>query len=97
MCETKRLDAQVAVCKQEDLGSVNSTVLDSGSPPNIDEVDRSTLMEPVDSSNAFEPAHSDLSHAGEVDEVKGCGFLRLEDNLNWYRFPVEDQSCWFWA
>ncbi|KAG1335458.1 homeobox-leucine zipper protein HAT5 [Cocos nucifera] len=97
MGEMKRVDGQVTVCKQEDHSSVNSTVLDSGSPPYIDDVDhRSTLMEPVDSSNAFEPDQSDLSHAGEVDEVKACGFLRLEDNLNNYRFPMEDQSYWFW-
>ncbi|XP_038985169.1 homeobox-leucine zipper protein HAT5-like [Phoenix dactylifera] len=96
MREVKRVDARVTVCKQEDLSSANSTVLDSGSPPYIDEVDRSTLMEPVDSFHAFEPDRSDLSHAGEVDEVKGSGFLRLEDNLNNYRFPVEDQPYWFW-
>ncbi|XP_038986381.1 homeobox-leucine zipper protein HAT5-like [Phoenix dactylifera] len=97
LCEMKRVNAQVTVCKQEDLSSANSTVLDSESPHYyIREGAHSTLMVPVDSSNIFQPDRSDLLHAGEVGEVKGCNFLRLEDSLNNYGFPVEDQSYWFW-
>ncbi|XP_010925357.1 homeobox-leucine zipper protein HAT5 [Elaeis guineensis] len=96
MCEMERVNAQVTECKQEDISSANSTVFDSESPHYIDEGAHSMLMEPMDSSNIFEPDRCDLLYAGEVDEVKGCSFLRLEDNLNNYEFPVEDQSCWFW-
>lgn len=96
LCELKRVDAQASAWKQEDLSSANSIVLDSGSPPYLDEGAHSMPMEPVNSSNAFEPDQSDLSHAGEVDEIKACSFLRLEDSLNNFGFPVEDQSYWFW-
>ncbi|KAH7681889.1 homeobox-leucine zipper protein [Dioscorea alata] len=93
--ETKRLDVQVStlVCKQEDLSSTNSAVFDSDSSHYTDEVGHTV------SSNAFEPDHSDLSHAEEDGEVKKYPFLKFEDNNSTdYGVPVvvEDQSFWFW-
>lgn len=92
--ETKRLEVQapILVCKQEDLSSTNSAVFDSDSSHYTDEVGHTT----TDSSNAFEPDHSDLSHAEEDGEVKRYPFLKFEDNSTDYGVPVEDQSFWFW-
>ncbi|KAJ0977888.1 hypothetical protein J5N97_013362 [Dioscorea zingiberensis] len=98
VAETKRLDvhAPIVVCKQEDLSSANSAVLDSDSSHYTDEVGHTPLLEPADSSNALEPDNSDISHAEEDEEVKKYTFLKFEENSGDYAVPVEDQSFWFW-
>ncbi|XP_008775589.1 homeobox-leucine zipper protein HAT5-like [Phoenix dactylifera] len=90
--EEKKPDVHVLLCKPEDLSSANSTVSDSDSPRCTDGL-LSPLLEPADTSNVFDQAG--LSHADEDEEIKGCSFLKLEENSCNYILPVDDQAFWF--
>lgn len=89
--EEKKPDVHALLCKPEDLSSANSTVSDSDSPRTDGLL--SPPLEPADTSNVFDQAG--LSHLDKDEEIKGCSFLRLEDNSCNYVFPVEDQAFWF--
>ncbi|XP_062160660.1 homeobox-leucine zipper protein HAT5-like [Alnus glutinosa] len=97
------------VCKQEDASSVKSDVFDSDrDSPHYTDGNHSSLLEPTDSSHAFEPEQSDFSQDEEDNHSKillpqAC-FLKVEDGCNdvplanyWnFGFPVEDQPLCFW-
>jgi homeobox-leucine zipper protein len=97
------------VCKQEDASSVKSDVFDSDrDSPHYTDGNHSSLLEPADSSHAFEPEQSDFSQDEEDNHSKillpqAC-FLKVEDGCNdvplanyWnFGFPVEDQPLCFW-
>lgn len=88
--ELKKPEIQLVGVKQEDHSSSNSAVSDAGSPHCTDGTH-------TDSSNAFEPDQSDISHVEEDEEVKGYHqFLKLEDSSASFDFPVEEQALWFW-
>eukprot|EP00268_Persea_americana_P057001 TRINITY_DN678_c0_g1_i1.p1 TRINITY_DN678_c0_g1~~TRINITY_DN678_c0_g1_i1.p1 ORF type:complete len:322 (-),score=78.33 TRINITY_DN678_c0_g1_i1:330-1295(-) len=109
--QVKEHDLPIIVPKQEDLSSANSAIFDSDSPHYTDG-GHSSLLEPANSSNIFEPDHSDLSHADEDEEDHlsrsllhpTYHFPKLEDdvypdppvNSCFYSFPVEDQVCCYW-
>lgn len=79
----------VGVIKVEDQSAANSAVSDSESPRLIDGAR-------TDSSNAFEPDQSDISHV-EEEEVRGFHqFLKLEDHSGGFDFPVEEHAFWLW-
>ncbi|KAK9107765.1 hypothetical protein Syun_023776 [Stephania yunnanensis] len=107
--EEKPHNLPMAVCKQEDISSANSDVFDSDSPHYTDGV-HSSLLEPANSSHAFEPDQSDLSQDEEDNFSKSLvppmySFPKLEDgvyidpppNSCNYGFPGEDQPLWFWS
>ncbi|KAK7330395.1 hypothetical protein VNO77_24589 [Canavalia gladiata] len=95
-------------CKQEDISSARSDILDSDSPHYTDGV-HSALLEPGDSSYVFEPDQSDLSQ-DEEDNLSNTLlppyiFPKLEDvdysdppesSCN-FGFPEEDHALWTWA
>lgn len=98
-------------CKQEDLSSVKSDVLDSDSPRYIDG-GHSSLLEPGDSSYVFEPDQSDTSQDEEDNLSKNLlppplayVFPKIEDddyadppgNSCLFGFLVEDQAFGFWS
>ncbi|KAA8542386.1 hypothetical protein F0562_023478 [Nyssa sinensis] len=100
----------IVACKQEDLSSAKSDVLDSESP-HCNDGGHSYLLEPGDSSNVLEPDQSDLSQ-DEEDNLSNnllpppsYGFLKIEDadcpdppaNSCYFGFPVEDQTFGFWS
>lgn len=102
--------APLLVCKQEDASSVKSDVFDSDrDSPNYTDGNHSSLLEPADSSHAFEPEQSDFSQDEEDNHSKillpqacflkvedgGCNDLPLANYCN-FGFPVEDQSFCFW-
>lgn len=109
--EVKERSVPIIVPKQEDLSSATSAVFDSDSPHYTDG-GHSSLLEPADSSNVFEPDQSDVSHAEEDEEDNlsrsllppSYHFPKLEDSVYPdppasscnYGFPVEDQACWYW-
>ncbi|XAR50092.1 hypothetical protein NMG60_11004325 [Bertholletia excelsa] len=100
----------IQACKQEDLSSTKSDVLDSESPCYIDG-DHSSFLEPGDSSYVFEPDQSDLSQDEEDNLSKSLMhpptyvFPKIEDvdypnpsaNSGCFGFPVEDQTFGFWS
>lgn len=101
----------IVACKQEDLNSVKSDVLDSDSPHYTDGV-HSSHLEPCDSSHAFDPDQSDLSQDEEDNLSKlllpspaymfpKIGDMNCPDltaNSCYYGSPIEeDQSFGFWA
>lgn len=90
----KKPDVPAPPCKQEDISSANSAVLDSDSPRSSSDGGHSPRFEPADSPNAFEQDYSDLSH-GE-DEEGMYRFPKLEDSSCHYGFQAEDQPFWFW-
>ncbi|XP_010931687.1 homeobox-leucine zipper protein HAT5 [Elaeis guineensis] len=90
--EEKKPDVDVLLCKPEDLSSANSTVSDSDSPHCTDGL-LSPPLEPADASNVFDQVG--LSHLDKYEGIKGCSFLKPEDNSCNYVFPVEDQAFWF--
>ena len=95
--------------KQEDISSAKSDILDSESPHCTDG-GHSSLLEPGDSSYAFEPDQSDLSQDEEdilsKSFMPGYVFPKLEDaeypvlprmnscNLG---FTAEDHAFWTWS
>ncbi|PSR89634.1 Homeobox-leucine zipper protein [Actinidia chinensis var. chinensis] len=97
-------------CKQEDLSSAKSDVLDSDSPRYADG-GHSSLLEPGDSSYVLEPDQSDLSQDEEDNFSKKLFpppeyvFPKNEDadypnppsNSGYYGFPVEDHAFGFWS
>lgn len=81
---------QVVGLKQEDHSSTDSAVSVSESPHCAD----GPL---TDSSNAFEPDQSDISHVEDDEEVGGYHrFLKLDDHSGSFDFQVEDHPCWLW-
>lgn len=96
-------------CKQEDLSSAKSDVFDSDSPHCTDG-GHSSLIEPGDSSYAFEPDQSDVSQDEEDNFSKNLLptyiFPKIEDadypdppasSCN-FGFPVEDHHAfWSWS
>uniref|UniRef100_A0A1D1ZAM7 Homeobox-leucine zipper protein n=1 Tax=Anthurium amnicola TaxID=1678845 RepID=A0A1D1ZAM7_9ARAE len=91
--EVKTSDVQILPCKQEDISSANSAVLDLDGSHYRDDGEHSPILEPADSSNPFvEQDNSDLSHA----EKEMYRFPKLEDNSCNYEFPVVDQGLWVW-
>ncbi|CAN6578221.1 unnamed protein product [Malus baccata var. baccata] len=94
--------------KQEDLSSGRSDIFDSDSSHYTDGV-HSSLLEPGDSSYAFEPEQSDLSQDEEDNFTKSMLppyiFPKIEDvdysdtpaNSCNYAFPVEDHAFWSWS
>lgn len=95
-------------CKQDDVSSAKSDILDSDSPHYTDVV-HSSLLEPGDSSHVFEPDQSDLSQDEEDNFSKSLLppyiFPKLEhidysdppENSCNFGFPVEDHAFWSWA
>ncbi|PON86044.1 Octamer-binding transcription factor [Trema orientale] len=99
------------LCHQEDISSVKSDIFDSDSPRLTDGVHSNPLMEPGDSSYAFEADQSDLSQ-DEEDKLISRSFLpsgyvfpKLEDvdysdppesSCN-FEYPVEDHAFWSWS
>ncbi|CAL9059850.1 homeobox-leucine zipper protein HAT5-like isoform X2 [Musa acuminata AAA Group] len=94
--EVKKLHGQTMLCKQEDISSANSAILDSESPHHAHEGDCSMLMELNSYSNAFRLHHSDHSQIGDVDDVKHCNFLSPEDTSCGSEFHVAEQVFWLW-
>ncbi|KAL5722583.1 hypothetical protein ACHQM5_006090 [Ranunculus cassubicifolius] len=98
----KKPSTPMIVCKQEAHSSGNSDVFDSDSPHYTDGV-HSSLLEPGDSSHAFEPDNSDSSQ--DEDERPLYNFPKLEEpvypdepaDCGSFDFPVEDQQAWFWS
>lgn len=90
--EAKKSDVSVLPCKQEDISSANSAVLDSDSP-HCSDGGHTPTFEPVDSPNAFEQDYSDLSHGEDEEEM--YRFPKLEDHSCNYGFQV-DQGFWSW-
>ncbi|KAG1346190.1 homeobox-leucine zipper protein HAT5 [Cocos nucifera] len=90
--EEVKPDVHVLQRKPEDLSSANSTISDSDSPHCTDGL-LSPPLEPADTSNVFDQAGP--SHLDKYEGIKGCSFLKLEDNSCNYVFPVEDQAFWF--
>uniref|UniRef100_A0A5B6ZPE2 Homeobox-leucine zipper protein n=1 Tax=Davidia involucrata TaxID=16924 RepID=A0A5B6ZPE2_DAVIN len=101
----------IVACKQEDLSSAKSDVLDSESPHYTDGGVHSSLLLPSDSSYVFEPDQSDISQDEEDNLSKSLlpppsyGFPKIEDadypnppaNSCYFGFPVEDQAFGFWS
>ncbi|XP_065015002.1 homeobox-leucine zipper protein HAT5-like [Musa acuminata AAA Group] len=89
----KKVHGQTMPCKQEDINSANSTMLDSESAHCIDEGSYSMLMELTSPSNPFVHVRSDQSQIGEV---KACSFSSLQDNSCGSEFHVTEQDLWLW-
>ncbi|XP_031284251.1 homeobox-leucine zipper protein HAT5-like [Pistacia vera] len=99
----------LVACKQEDACSAKSDTFDSDSPHYTDG-NHSSLVEPTDSSQIFEPDQSDFSQDEEdtnlgKDLLPPPCFLKLEDcyyddpptsSCN-FGFSVEDQLIWSWS
>lgn len=89
----------------EDISSsVKSDIFDSDSPRFNEAVHSNSLLDPGDSSYAFEADQSDLSQ-DEEDNLPSYIFLKLEDvdysdpptsSCN-FGFPVEDHAFWSWS
>ncbi|CAL9104941.1 unnamed protein product [Musa textilis] len=92
----KKVHGQTMPCKQEDISSANSTMLDSESAHCIDEGRYSMLMELTSPSNALEHVRCDRSQIGEVDEDKACSFLSPRDTSCGSEFHVTEQDLWLW-
>ncbi|OMO55126.1 hypothetical protein COLO4_36180 [Corchorus olitorius] len=95
------------VCKQEEAASsAKSDIFDSDSPHYTDG-NYSSLIEPADSSNVFEPDQSEFSQDEEDNlsnsllhppffpkfEVDDCYYEAPPSSCN-FALPVEDQSFW---
>lgn len=100
--------SRVPTCRPEDICSVKSDMFDSESPHYTD-VGHSSLLEPGDSSYAFEPDQSDLSQDEEDNLSKGLLptpiYPKLE-NANYtvspasscnFGFHAEDPAFWPWS
>ncbi|XP_027331245.1 homeobox-leucine zipper protein HAT5-like isoform X2 [Abrus precatorius] len=97
----------VGGCKQEDISSARSDILDSDSPHYTDGV-HSALLEAGDSSYVFEPDQSDLSQDEEDNFSQSLLppyiFPKLEDvdytdppeSCN-FGLTEEDHAIWTWA
>ncbi|GAB2297258.1 hypothetical protein Dimus_031369 [Dionaea muscipula] len=107
----KKMVPMVLVCKQEDASSAKSDVVDSDSPPGSTDVHHSSLLEPANSSNIFEPEQSDFSQdEDDHDQYLSKSLLllpmsmpmpynlpKLEDcNSGTFGLPAEDQQLWSW-
>ncbi|XP_021293442.1 homeobox-leucine zipper protein HAT5-like isoform X2 [Herrania umbratica] len=95
----------LVACKQEEACSAKSDVFDSDSPRYTDG-NHSSLIEPADSSNVFEPDQSDFSQDEEDNLSKSllhppffpkfevdCYYDAPASSCN-FALPGEDQSFW---
>ncbi|XWS68875.1 hypothetical protein CRYUN_Cryun04dG0131400 [Craigia yunnanensis] len=107
--DTSREDVShvpLLACKQEEACSAKSDVFDLDSPHYTDG-NHSSLIEPADSSNVFEPDQSDFSQ--DEEDNLGKSFLHpplffpkfeldcyydIPANSCNFALPVEDQSFW---
>lgn len=99
--------AGTVMCKQEDANSAKSDVFDS---EDAEANQHSSMLEPGDSSHAFEPDQSDFSQDEDDNLSRNllslpCCFPKVEDgcyedppetSCNNFAFPVEDQTFCFW-
>ncbi|KAF8037300.1 hypothetical protein BT93_B0261 [Corymbia citriodora subsp. variegata] len=98
----------IPTCRPEDICSVKSDMFDSESPHYTD-AGHSSLLEPGDSSYAFEPDQSDLSQDEEDNLSKSLlstrNYPKLEStdytipppsSCN-FGFPAEDPPFWSWS
>lgn len=67
LSDQQKVAEAVAICKQEDANSAKSDVFDSDSPHYTDGNHSHPILEPADSSHAFEPDHSDFSQDDDDD------------------------------
>ncbi|CAJ1944025.1 unnamed protein product [Sphenostylis stenocarpa] len=106
--EGSKVSSVVGGCKQEDISSARSDILDSDSPHYADGV-HSAVLEHGDSSYVFEPDQSDTSQDEEDNLSKSLYpsylFPKLEDvdysdptesSCN-FGFSEEDHALWTWA
>ncbi|KAK4399768.1 Homeobox-leucine zipper protein HAT5 [Sesamum angolense] len=106
--ENPAFSPQAAACKQEDgTSSAKSDILDSDSPHHTDG-NFPAVLDPVDSSQDFEPELSDFSP--EENDSLSRSLLQptcfpklevecyddLQPNSCNLGFPVQDQGTWFW-
>jgi len=105
--EGSKVSCVVGGCKQEDISSARSDILDSDSPHYTDGV-HSAVLEHGDSSYVFEPDQSDMSQDEEDNLSKSLYpsylFPKLEDadysdptesSCN-FGFSEEDHALWNW-
>ncbi|KAK7347249.1 hypothetical protein VNO80_21776 [Phaseolus coccineus] len=105
--EGSKVSCVVGGCKQEDISSARSDILDSDSPHYTDGV-HSAVLEHGDSSYVFEPDQSDMSQDEEDNLSKSLYpsylFPKLEDadysdptesSCN-FGFSEEDHALWTW-
>ncbi|BAT76612.1 hypothetical protein LR48_Vigan01g279900 [Vigna angularis] len=105
--EGSKVSCVVGGCKQEDISSARSDILDSDSPHYTDGV-HSAVLEHGDSSYVFEPDQSDMSQDEEDNLSKSLYpsylFPKLEDadysdptesSCN-FGFSEEDHGLWNW-
>lgn len=101
-------ETPIPMSKREDMCSGKSEMFDSSSDsPHVTE--QSSLLEPADSSYAFEPEQSDLSQ--DEEDIPGKSFLNVfpkpvsssyPDNLAassscHFRFQAGEQDNGFWS
>ncbi|KAK6931176.1 Leucine zipper, homeobox-associated [Dillenia turbinata] len=98
----------VMVIKQEEASSAKSDVFDCDDSPHYTDGNHSSLLEPTDSSNAFEPDQSDFSQDEDDNLSKSLvnshySFLKVEDCYEHplpsscgFGLPLDDQPFCFW-
>ncbi|XP_010028877.2 homeobox-leucine zipper protein HAT5 [Eucalyptus grandis] len=98
----------IPTCRPEDICSVKSGMFDSESPHYTDAA-HSSLLEPGDSSYAFEPDHSDLSQDEEDNlsksllstrnypKLENSDYAILPPNSCNFGFHAEDPAFWPWS
>ncbi|KAK6922068.1 Homeobox domain [Dillenia turbinata] len=96
------------VIKQEAASSAKSDVFDCDDSPHYTDGNHSSLLEPTDSSNAFEPDQSDFSQDEDDNLSKSLvnshySFLKLQDGYEHpapsscgFGLPLDDQPFCFW-
>jgi len=107
--EGSKVSSVVGGCKQEDISSARSDILDSDSPHYTDGVN-SALLEHGDSSYVFEHDQSDMSQDEEDNLSKSLYpsylFPKLEEDVDYsdppesscnFGFSEEDHALWTWA
>ena len=96
-------------CKQEDLCSAKSDVIDSDSPQYVDATHHSTFAEPGESSYPFEADHSDISQDDEdylnksllpsshvFSEIGDVDYPDRPTNSCYYGLSGEDHASLYW-
>ena len=104
-------DHQISLfnCKQEDLCSAKSDVIDSDSPQYVDATHHSTFAEPGESSYPFEADHSDISQDDEdylnksllpsshvFSEIGDVDYPDRPTNSCYYGLSGEDHASLYW-
>lgn len=102
-------NAPTRLCKQEDVSSAKSDVFDSDSPLYTDG-NHSSLLEPADSSQVFEPDHSEFSQDEEDNlmskslmpplcfpKLEDCSYPDPPANACNLGLPVDEHPFWFWS